>query len=242
LHQYSMNSLCLACSSSPSARKSVTFTTACCNKPICSSCLDKNPRLRDYNPCIACLAGVAVVSKSTRSAQRRTDAASSAPATGDVYTSPFTEDQRREQETFVVGDDEDESDIPPPYSQSSEASIQRVASTSSHPTHQEARPADVASPEIGVKNAQSGPSQYYIQPGDTLIGIAFKFGVDGRHLCKLNSLPPSTLSTTPHLLHTRTTLTLPPGARGITAQNKPSEGDETTARRRVAERAAKRLQ
>ena len=31
----------------------------------------------------------------------------------------------------------------------------------------------------------------------------------GRTLCKLNDLPPSTLRTTPHLLHTRTFLVLP---------------------------------
>lgn len=57
------------------------------------------------------------------------------------------------------------------------------------------------------------PYKYCIQPKDTLVGIALKFHVDGRHLCRLNSLPPSTLSTTPHLLHTRRVLALPPSAR-----------------------------
>lgn len=62
----------------------------------------------------------------------------------------------------------------------------------------------------------------------------------GRQLCKLNELPPSTLSVTPHLLHTRTTLTLPPNARRP-ASPPPPDAQERLERR-AKERAAKRLQ
>ncbi|KAH9068429.1 hypothetical protein EDB83DRAFT_2506075 [Lactarius deliciosus] len=56
---------------------------------------------------------------------------------------------------------------------------------------------------------QVSPGRYYIQPDDTLLGISLRLGINGRALCKLNNLPPSTLNTTPYLLHTRTFLVLP---------------------------------
>lgn len=67
--------------------------------------------------------------------------------------------------------------------------------------------------------------------------------VQGRLLCRLNSLPPSTLRTTPHLLHTRTFLTLPP-----TAHHAASSSAELTVEdaeheaRRAREKAERRLQ
>ncbi|CAK5269229.1 unnamed protein product, partial [Mycena citricolor] len=54
----------------------------------------------------------------------------------------------------------------------------------------------------------SSSSKYYIKKGDTLQGIALRLSVDGRELCRLNKLPPSTLTTTPHILHTRIFLDL----------------------------------
>ncbi|BGP23213.1 hypothetical protein JCM10295v2_002107 [Rhodotorula toruloides] len=57
------------------------------------------------------------------------------------------------------------------------------------------------------------PSIHYIRPEETLLGLSMKYGVDGALLCRLNKLPTSTLSTTPHLLHTREFILLPPDAR-----------------------------
>jgi hypothetical protein len=54
-------------------------------------------------------------------------------------------------------------------------------------------------------------------------------------LCRLNDLPTTTLSTTPHILHTRTTIILSPTSK------LPPEGPALTEARRV-ERAEKRLQ
>ena len=54
-------------------------------------------------------------------------------------------------------------------------------------------------------------------------------------LCRLNGLPTTTLSTTPHILHTRTTIHLPPTSKP------PPEDPGLTETRRV-ERAGKRLQ
>jgi len=58
-----MTSLCLVCSSSlpPSRSSTVIFTTNCCQRPICPSCIASNPRLARYDPCLACLVGVGVL-------------------------------------------------------------------------------------------------------------------------------------------------------------------------------------
>jgi len=54
-------------------------------------------------------------------------------------------------------------------------------------------------------------------------------------LCRLNDLPTTTLSTTPHLLHTRTTILLSP-------TSKPPPEDPAQGEARRVERAEKRLQ
>ena len=56
-------------------------------------------------------------------------------------------------------------------------------------------------------------------------------------------MPVSTLRTTPHLLHTRTVLTLPPSARAPTQSTPPGNATDAERAARIArERAAKRLQ
>ena|SRR5882762_3132253 len=65
----------------------------------------------------------------------------------------------------------------------------------------------------------------------------------GRELCRLNNLPPSTLSTTPHILHTRPFLILPPSARSkLLVDNSNSTVDIEREIRLVRERAERRLQ
>ncbi|KAG1887272.1 hypothetical protein F4604DRAFT_1571506, partial [Suillus subluteus] len=81
--------------------------------------------------------------------------------------------------------------------------------------------------------------RYYINHGDTLQGIALRYGANGRELCRLNNLPPSTLSTTPHLLHTRTFIVLPSSAKSLSITR---DADTDAGARRVREKAEKRLQ
>jgi len=54
-------------------------------------------------------------------------------------------------------------------------------------------------------------------------------------LCRLNDLPTTTLSTTPHILHTRTTILLPPSSKSLPE-------DPALAEARRVERAEKRFQ
>jgi hypothetical protein len=69
--------------------------------------------------------------------------------------------------------------------------------------------------------------------------------IKGRELCRLNNLPPSTLSTTPHILHTRAFLLLPPSARTMSnslTDNMITPQDAGREARLARERAEKRLQ
>ncbi|KAJ3972725.1 hypothetical protein EV361DRAFT_904051 [Lentinula raphanica] len=200
--------LCLACSSSlPPRSHSKLYMTQCCDKPICDSCISANPRLARYNPCLACLGGVQAVGS------RRTFDGKSVP-----LEKLNIDGAVRDEDTFVLGDDDDDEDLqeqqvpPPPYIEQS--------SSQSYSSAQEANEQCTTSSQVellaNVKMDSDVPnhsSEYHIRRGDTVHGIALRFGVEGRELCRLNKLPPSTLSTTPHLLHTRTVLTLPASAR-----------------------------
>ncbi|TFY82833.1 hypothetical protein EWM64_g1175 [Hericium alpestre] len=176
----------------------------------------------------------------------------------------------RDEDVFTLGDDDDEDDEDMHRIRGGISSeVERVSpprstpppaySAEPCPPHNEALPSSVlaesgqaeeartsadAPADQAVEN-QSIPSKYYVKPGDTLTGIALRFGVDGRSLCRLNKLPPSTLSTTPHLLHTRTYLTLPPSTKVRSTLVEPifdAEEEERRAEARNLERAQKRFQ
>lgn len=137
---------------------------------------------------------------------------------------------------FILGDsDEDESgegdfDAPPAYLADPQDRVSLPDQDKARETISEQSPSQMSD--------KSNPQLYHIQPGDTLRGIALKFGIDGAKICQMNALPLSTLSTTPHLLHTRHILTLPPGKR--TPLLPPPDPKVAEARNR--ERATKRFQ
>ncbi|KAI9511848.1 hypothetical protein F5148DRAFT_1168202 [Russula earlei] len=212
--------LCLACSSSLPPRlwkrthegaqsgstspgsSSAVFLTRCCGRPICPSCLALNPRLARYDPCLACLGGVGAVSEKVR---------------GQYQAASFNvnvDGAIRDEDVFVVGDeDEDESaEIHVGESTKTPGATEPPSEVAKHAQHDisggQAR-ASPTTPGETPEGNQGSPGRYYIQPDDTLLGISLRLGVEGRTLCKLNDLPPSTLRTTPHLLHTRTFLVLP---------------------------------
>lgn len=67
------------------------------------------------------------------------------------------------------------------------------------------------------KRAREQRNLHYLKPEETLLGLSLKYGVEGPTLCRLNRLPISTLSTTPHLVHTLPFVLLPPGASPSTS-------------------------
>lgn len=223
--------LCLTCSSClPPKPDANLFITKCCARPICPTCITSNPRLRSYNPCLSCLGGVGVVSSAF---PRNIRAANN--------------DTVRDEDIFILGDDEDDDDEAheiasvSPTSEPAPPAYPLAFSSSSSLTNESiliTQTSDASAGHAGVviTDEQYIPSRYYINPRDTLQGIALRYGANGRELCRLNNLPPSTLSTTPHLLHTRTFIVLPPSAKSF------SNADTDAGARRAREKAEKRLQ
>lgn len=155
-----MDSLCLTCSSSLRSNEH-TFTTECCQKPICSSCIAANPRLTRYNPCIFCLGGVEVVgARSSKGKQQQLVPPDKVNINGAV----------RDQDTFILGDDDEDEDedgeAPPPY-------LEQTSSQAQEPD---------------LSENSGSPHEYFIQPSDTLHGIALRFGVDVRTFNTNNQL------------------------------------------------------
>ncbi|KAG9128099.1 hypothetical protein FRC07_004993 [Ceratobasidium sp. 392] len=220
--------LCLACSQSlsPKAIDSY-FCTPCCGRVICDQCLSKNARLRRYNPCLSCLGGVGLVQSTSE--DRRS---------GNQQRQIVQHGRDNEAETFVLGDDEDDEE----EEQLSEQGASRpqreeaVQLPSTDAITDQTQPD--ASPKLSDRPLPAS-STYYIKPRDTVAGIALRYGVDPRQLCRLNKLPTSTITTTPHLLHTRTTLQLPPGSR---APSPPPPDLEERLEARARERATRAFQ
>ncbi|KIY64786.1 hypothetical protein CYLTODRAFT_401441 [Cylindrobasidium torrendii FP15055 ss-10] len=222
--------LCLACSSSfSSSSREKPYVTSCCERPICSRCVTANPRLMRYNPCLSCLGGVGVIAVGSGKA----NSTQSTNIDGAV----------RDQDNFAIGDDDEEEEAPPAYPTAT-SNVQAI------PPNDEALSAQhnsISEPESSTVSYSTDdasdtvrPLRYFIKRSDTLQGIALRFSVDGRDLCRINNLPPSTLTLTPHILHTRDSIELPPGARASEKDlNKPSAEEQ---HQREARRVEKRLQ
>ncbi|KAI0254949.1 hypothetical protein BJV78DRAFT_1350650, partial [Lactifluus subvellereus] len=258
-HLYATATLCLACSSSlpprlwkqvqqgarrdgsnpsggasaPSASGSGSseqlFLTRCCGRPICPSCLTSNPRLARYNPCLACLGGVGAIDSGK--------AGSSLTVREPQQVASNVDGAVRDEDVFVVGDEEDE-EVPDVHDGEAVAVSNTTATPNDRPTEAAGPPIisdDIHKADEPPNTIQSDPGRYYIRPDDTLLGISLRLGVDARTLCKLNNLPPSTLRTTPHLLHTRTFLALPQSHSQLASGISPEEeAQQTRVRAQVA--------
>jgi hypothetical protein len=184
--------LCLACSSSlpPSSHDAAgLFTTPCCHRPICPSCVASNPRLTRYDPCLACLGGVGVVARRSGSGgasvrdSRSTGARDSGTAAR-TTKAPNVDGSVRDEDAFVVGDDDDDdsdesettvdhsADGPPPSTSLTPAPLEDPE-PASQPTHPAEDPESASEATIPAP-----PIKYYLKKGDTLNGIALRFNLD----------------------------------------------------------------
>ena len=179
--------LCLACSSSlPPKSADAIYTTNCCKRPICPSCIASNPRLARYDPCLACLAGVNVLTSSSSSGSGLVTS-SRTPMSPNTNLSGAV----RDEDTFILGDDEDDDDdeengaqverhsLPPPYEPESLGpqavlfTAEETATSRSSPNLDESPP-----PQLGPENTRMAPYKYYLDRADTLQGLSLRFGVD----------------------------------------------------------------
>jgi hypothetical protein len=153
--------LCLACSSSLLIKGDDNrFKTECCSRVICDRCLTRNPRLGRYNPCIACSGGANVLQSSGKTGLEVNGVA--------------------EDSMFVVGDDEDVEDrlelseVDTPSLRDEDAGKERSVAIPSTKIGSEFAPLSVPTADDAQKRTQ----QHFIKRGDTLLGLAFKYGVD----------------------------------------------------------------
>lgn len=208
--------LCLACSSSlpplkgtaSSSSANSIHTTNCCQRPICPACISSNPRLARYNPCLACLGGVDVVSAYS-GRTFLSNKKEKTPVSPNFGSNSNLDGSLRDQDTFVLGDDEDEDDIlgaydrtirdgdagapPPPYAPLSEPpggtvgsppASQDVLEPPSCNFTAEPIPNTVQTSQVVTKlsanSTSATPYKYYLNREDTLQGLALRFGLDVR--------------------------------------------------------------
>lgn len=158
-------------------------------RPICHDCLKSNPRLARYDPCLACLGGVGAINAGNTNSKQ--------PRQQNVNVSGAV----RDEDNFIVGDEEDDSEdeqtrdpvlrssSPPPSYDTSPTVWSEDELESSAPTPGAVYP--IQGSQTGVTRGSSAilqaetstPTKYYIKPGDSLQGIALRFGVNASSVC-----------------------------------------------------------
>ncbi|GAA5898701.1 uncharacterized protein JCM6883_003395 [Sporobolomyces salmoneus] len=195
--------LCVACSATldsgsiPSNSEKPTLpVTFECDHILCSNCARRKSLT---TACILCHSAHDLLGSSSSFRSRTTS-----------QTNPPSYSEEKE-DGFVLGDDSDDEEEVSPPPQLSESSN---SPTEEPPAYREDNATEQVD-EKGDKREQC--NLHYIKPDETLLGLAMKYKVEGPLLCRMNRLPTSTLSTTPHLLHTLPFLLLPPHAAPSTS-------------------------
>lgn len=84
--------------------------------------------------------------------------------------------------------------------------------------------------------------QYWLRPNDTLFSLCLRFKVNAAIVCKLNDLPLSTATSTPHLIHTRQFLLIPEGAIQSALSNGDAEALQSALDGPVAQSKRQKIQ
>lgn len=180
----SQNMLCLACSSSILSKDQGLHITNCCNQVICNACIQANPRLATYDPCLACLGGVGATRGKTKLLK---DAGSSSSHSHAIKINDG-------ETMFALGDDSDEDteeqeirpqvDLIASSCSSTPVAYQRATD---YPTNTAQLPASTLLPsssDVARSPPHSpkilGSQRFYINPQDTIHGIALRFGLNVR--------------------------------------------------------------
>lgn len=287
--------LCLACSSTiqPNIKPAAIYVHGCCSRPVCSGCLDQNPRLRTF--CPICEDAKAAFRKGPRSDVTRVgevvfDAnaaleSEELQAQDDVPPPPYSQ-AKVDEGTFVVEDVEDEGTGDEAEARDGKmkkearpALLTRQASKSAASAEVDVAPQTADTIPTSTSNTEGSSGlgafrrrvdphttssasaeassssrattgetrQYWLRKTDTLQSIAIRFNVSSNELCLLNSLPRAVLSTSPHLLHTRTFILIPAAAvekqlatnpdlmQSLNGPPQKSAKEKTLAARRTAE-------
>lgn len=134
---------------------------------------------------------------------------------------------------FDLGDGDDMPDAPPAYDS---------LEVRDHSRQQDGQ-SEVS--DLTEETAEVVEVIHQLRRTDTILSVARQYAADPHELLTLNDLPPSVMSTTPHLLRTRKTLVISRRRVSDKAHLHPSESqpeDEETCQKRQREREVKRFQ
>ena len=179
--------------------------TKCCQRPICPRCLETNPRLARYNPCLVCLAGVGVIRAS--SSARNIPGGKGVGGIGVQSAKVENLDGgMKNQDLFVLADDEDDEDEDSSTDGEDDGRARRsaappppdvvpmvphlpetpppppVSSRTEDLPIANATPITPPTPDDSARHSiePDSPVVYRLRRGDTLTGIALRFRLDVR--------------------------------------------------------------
>ncbi|RXK38864.1 hypothetical protein M231_03813 [Tremella mesenterica] len=205
-------SLCQTCSSelSPTSNH---YLTPCCSSPICTPCLIRHPRLKSYVPCLRCGPTSTNVSSSISATRLNSRSISPLPlnGTGEVMfefqddlpsydlavTTSSSKSLSHNQDPGQVGDRNNSGHLGKVQdAKDRQGRIGKVG---------EEERSDCEDVNGFGKREEKEMVEviHQLKRDDTVLSIARKYAADPHEILSLNSLPPSTLSTHPHLLRTR---------------------------------------
>jgi len=139
--------------------------TTCCRRPICGPCCKAKGRAARWDPCLLCAAG-------------------HPPPRSSSGTTTATTDDGSGQ--FVLGDSDDDDDDDTDEHDATdgapaEGAMQATdAARAELPVEPPAAAAAAAEGDVGALTADGRPVRHIVRKGETLIGIALKYGADVR--------------------------------------------------------------
>ncbi|WWC93128.1 uncharacterized protein L201_008095 [Kwoniella dendrophila CBS 6074] len=218
---------CQTCSSELTIQnQKISFITPCCSTLICNNCINKNPRLKEYIPCLRCgdprtseLKGSSSYNIK-RNTNRNNQSQSNDTSSRDIIGS-------QGEIVFEIGDSDDDDDddddevqedLPPNYddilrSESDTTPNENV----DHDDNKQSKLNDTITrntPELPHQNTELVDEDQYetveithkIQRNDTILSISRKYATDPHELLSLNNLPHTAITTNPRIIQTRKSL------------------------------------
>ncbi|TYJ56870.1 hypothetical protein B9479_002481 [Cryptococcus floricola] len=190
---------CQTCSSTlPSLLPQSTHLPPCCNHPICLACTARNPRLREYVPCLKCGTGSSTLSGGVSvEAGGRRDRARDRDELGGGGGGDLL---------FAMGDEDDDGagiagDLPPGYDE-----IDALPSLPPSQTPDPRAPPPHIAPE--PTKTEEEPMEivevtHLVSRGDTVMSVARKYAADPHDILEFNALPSTALTSNARILQTR---------------------------------------
>jgi hypothetical protein len=175
------NAMCLACSSSIQPAKHAVHVTKCCDQAICDSCMQSNPRLATYDPCLACLNGISasrgrtLINQITIQSKKPTSIISNDENVFVLGCDSDDEETKGQETLFSGGPSRLSPSDPPTYEETVDTCIKEDVQSSTRQLVTDGTPVSNSEPSVLSGSAHN---RYYINARDTIHGIALRFGVD----------------------------------------------------------------